>query len=282
VTTHHAALQVEADEQPDYINAAVEFNIETLRPTYKLVWGEQGASNALSVARALGFDRTVVARGEAWKERLCKLTQSKAKSSNVAAAVRVCSNFEGTLVHLLLVVTRAGFSDAYLICLNLGVGVTKALLKINRGLRANSVQAEIATAEIEVAATVSARRKRDDVVQQLERELDDVEKGAAELQRSALEATAQAQNDAARIRGIEQDALKGKLPLDAAVAKLEALLLELPDVQVAQRRLLGLQMGGEVLDTEDGAEALRHSSDDAAWLPATGEEVLARPPLLNI
>ena len=43
------------------MNAAVEFDIKSLRPTYRLQWGLAGASNALAVAAGLGFDARVVA-----------------------------------------------------------------------------------------------------------------------------------------------------------------------------------------------------------------------------
>lgn len=43
------------------MNASVEFDQRTLRPTYRLVWGAAGASHALSVAEGLKFDPTVLA-----------------------------------------------------------------------------------------------------------------------------------------------------------------------------------------------------------------------------
>lgn len=49
------------DRDQRYLNAAVEFDIKSLRPTYKLQWGLAGASNALAVAAGLGFDARVVA-----------------------------------------------------------------------------------------------------------------------------------------------------------------------------------------------------------------------------
>lgn len=59
-TTHHAELKEVATTNPLFVNASVEFNIEILKPTYKLVWGQSGDSNALAVASGLGFDPRVV------------------------------------------------------------------------------------------------------------------------------------------------------------------------------------------------------------------------------
>ena len=44
-----------------YINVSMEFNVLTLKPTYKLCWGSAGSSNALDIAQALGFDSRVLA-----------------------------------------------------------------------------------------------------------------------------------------------------------------------------------------------------------------------------
>ena len=43
----------------------MEFNTSTLSPTYKLCWGSAGASNALDIAAALGFDSRVVEEARA-------------------------------------------------------------------------------------------------------------------------------------------------------------------------------------------------------------------------
>ena len=90
-TTHHAELKEQASTNPEWVSAAVEFDIETLRPRYKLVWGEVGASNALAVARTLGFDRTVVAEGERWKAKLASLALSPAKAKKMSANLDVRS-----------------------------------------------------------------------------------------------------------------------------------------------------------------------------------------------
>ena len=43
-----------------FCNAGVEFNLKTLKPTYRLMWQSVGASNALAVAEGLGFDPLVI------------------------------------------------------------------------------------------------------------------------------------------------------------------------------------------------------------------------------
>ncbi|PSC69703.1 endonuclease 2 [Micractinium conductrix] len=60
-TTHHAELKELASTTPGFVNASVEFDIASLRPTYRLQWGAAGESNALAVAQGLGFAPAVVA-----------------------------------------------------------------------------------------------------------------------------------------------------------------------------------------------------------------------------
>jgi DNA mismatch repair protein MutS2 len=63
-TTHFGELKTLKYQDPRFENASVEFNDVTLSPTYRLLWGIPGRSNALAIAERLGLRSEIVRQAE--------------------------------------------------------------------------------------------------------------------------------------------------------------------------------------------------------------------------
>lgn len=66
ITTHYSEVKAHGYNEEGIETASMEFNVETLSPTYRLLIGIPGESNALTIARRLGVSEEVINKAKSY------------------------------------------------------------------------------------------------------------------------------------------------------------------------------------------------------------------------
>ncbi|WP_265478464.1 endonuclease MutS2 [Lactiplantibacillus plantarum] len=94
-TTHYPELKAYGFNRPDTINASMEFDEETLKPTYRLLVGIPGRSNALDIAQRLGIPQAIVDQARSLTD-----TDSQDLNAMIADLVTKRKQVEDEQLHL--------------------------------------------------------------------------------------------------------------------------------------------------------------------------------------
>ncbi|MEO5985996.1 MAG: endonuclease MutS2 [Candidatus Limnocylindria bacterium] len=144
-TTHYAELKTFATEHPMVTNAAVEFDVATLRPTYRLTIGLPGKSQAFAIAERLGLSAQILADARA----------------------RISAE-HATMEETLAAITRA--QEAQQAALDAAQGELSAATDEHARARGGVEQARREAGKL----LAEARRAADDMLARAEREVGDV------------------------------------------------------------------------------------------------------------
>jgi DNA mismatch repair protein MutS2 len=250
-TTHYAELKSFATEHPGVSNAAVEFDVTTLRPTYRLTIGLPGKSQAFAIAQRLGLPAEILA-------------DARARISTEHA----------TMEETLAAITRA--QEAQAAALEAADAERLAATAERDRARAGTARARREAGEL----LAEARRAADDLVTRAEREVAEVRR---ELTRQRNIAGGRGSANAAAFDELSRRAARGReeavAPAPSATAPDEAAAEGAPQPRVGLwGRSVTLGRAGRIVEISGRTGRVTLETDGARLVvPADDVEVVPEP-----
>src|SRR5262244_1297866 len=229
VTTHYSGLKMYATNTPGVINASVEFDERTLKPTYHLLTGLAGSSSGIEIARRFGLPKVITERAAD------RVKTSSAEATEYLRRLKDQFDHQGQLIAA-IEEERAAVADKYA---RLELDFIKKEREREKEFRAELqkvvdefvTKAEKFASSIEDAAVARKIRK-------------EIEKRSVELKVGASSETRRMHQRSAEITGAESASAEGVAP-EIPLENLEG--VEAVDFQPGDRvRVLSLNQEGLV------------------------------------
>ena len=148
-TTHYSELKAFAYSRDGIENSCVEFDVKTLRPTYRLLIGIPGSSNAFAISRRLGLDEDIIVRARQLVDK--DYAEFETVLSGLEEQKRACANYSEEAARL----------ERELV-------VRKQALVREQELLTNKKNAILSKAQNEAAAVLrQARREAEEIIAEL-------------------------------------------------------------------------------------------------------------------
>jgi DNA mismatch repair protein MutS2 len=160
-TTHHGQLKVFAHVTPGIANASVEFDLETLAPTYRLSIGLPGQSNALAIADRLGMPADVLERARQYispdsrqlEDLLSEIQRERQAAADAARAEQIARREAEAI--------RAGLADKLMaVDAEHDTAIERTRREMERELQETRARLRIAAKEIARAEREAAAAER--------------------------------------------------------------------------------------------------------------------------